>query len=239
MVYRYAMLMMQYYQIVGFMKKLPKYKTFIFDWDGTVNQLNVLYKLNRTMNPYWLYRKSLSFNNSGPKKPSNSEIKLLMHKAYIRERDSLREEENLILAKMVDFLHMFVKPRLSYGAKAVLNSLKNKGVYIAVFSDGSVDRVIREARYLRVYKYIDVILSAQSIHKIKPDPTGVGVILAVSGSKPKSTLMVGDMCDDIMTAKNARIDSCAVCSGISSIERLKMCKPNYLFKNMEELKRYI
>ncbi len=218
------------------MERLPRYKTFILDWDGTINQLNVLYKLNRTMNPYWLYRKSHSFG-SPVSKPSNSEIRMLMHKAYVRERDSLREEENLILARMVDFLHMFVRPRLSYGAGSLLRTLKRRGVYVAVFSDGNVDRVIREARYLRVYNYIDAILSAQSIHKLKPNPVGVSVLLAVSGSKAKDTIMVGDMCDDIITARNARVDSCAVCSGISSTERLRMCRPDYIFKNMEELRR--
>lgn len=217
------------------MKNISSYDTFILDWDGTISRLNILYKMNRRLNPYWLYKKSISFKDS--KSINKSELRKMLHKVYVKGETSLRDEENLILAKTLDTLHIFAKPCLNYGAKAFLELLDKKHKNIALLTDGKINRVIRETEILKVSNYFDVMLSAQTVGKLKPNPSGVNVILNVMDEKTTNTIMIGDTPDDILAAKNAGIASCAVAAGLSSIHTLKRFDPDYLFDNMEQLKR--
>jgi len=190
------------------MKRISDYNTFVLDWDGTISRLNILYKLNRRLNPYWLYKKSVSFKD--PKSINKSELKKMLHKVYVKGEIALRDEENLILAKTLDTLHIFAKPSLNYGAKAFLEVLSKKHKNIALLTDGKINRVIREIKILKVYNYFDVMLSAQTVGKLKPNPTGVNVILNVLNVKKTDSIMIGDTPDDILAAKNSVIASCAV-----------------------------
>lgn len=216
------------------MKSISNYKTFVLDWDGTISRLNILYRMNRRLNPYWLYKKSVSFRDT--KAVDKSEIRKMLHKVYVKGEISLRDEENLILAKTLDMLHIFAKPCLNYGAKAFLEVLSKKHKNIALLTDGKINRVIRETEILKVYNYFDVMLSAQTVGKLKPNPTGVNVILNVLKVKKTDSIMIGDTPDDILAAKNAGIASCAVAAGLSNMRTLKRFEPDYSFDNMKQLK---
>ncbi len=213
--------------------RLSDFDTIIFDWDGTLNKLSILYMLNRLANPVMLYRKYSSFKNERREKLDHKKLNF-----YARS-GKFREEENRLLVGIIDLLHRFSKPKASDGAADVLMQLHNNGKYIAVFTDGKIERVIREAEKLGLLKYIDLIISAQSIGRLKPDPAGIKAIIKISKSKRESCLMVGDMYDDILAAKRAEISVCAVGGGFSSIAYLRDKMPDFLLDGIRDIPRYM
>ena len=110
---------------------------------------------------------------------------------------------------------------------------------IAVMSNGRSQRLIKEFQYLGITDYFDSVVSGRHIHEIKPNPTGVKAILKEFKADPKRTVYIGDMVDDIITAKLANVRSCAVANGFDSYHELKSAKPDYIFRSIEELNRAI
>lgn len=216
------------------MGRLSSFDTFIFDWDGTISRLGIVYLLNRRFNPYWLYRKMRSFRGSTVPR-GRERIREYRDSVYRREMYAIRNRGNLMMVRMIDILHRFSNPKLNYGAGEVLRRLSRNGKRIAVFTDGNIGRVLREAEELGVDRYIDVMLSAQSIHRLKPDPLGLRILVNELGSDKRRTIVIGDTYDDILSAKRAGIRSCAVATGLSSLESLNSRDPDYLFRNFHEL----
>jgi len=213
------------------MMKLSRiYDTFIFDWDGTLRKMSILYRLNTIINPSWRYKKARA---KGGLKSRTAKEGL---KNYTKGSFRARELKNDIMVPFIDLYMLFSKPVLNYAAKEVLEELDRKGLKIALFTDGSSYRVFREVNHLHIDKYFDTVLSAQSIGKLKPDPLGLEIIISALRSKKSKTVYVGDMVDDILAAKEAGIDSCSVATGLSSFQELAEYKPNYTFYNMEEIK---
>ena len=96
--------------------------------------------------------------------------------------------------------------------------------------------MLSELSYLKIADYFDVIVSANDIKAMKPNPTGIKAILHFFKAKPGSAIYIGDMVDDIITAKLAKVTSCAVADGFDSHHKLKSIKPDYLFDGIESLK---
>ena len=80
-----------------------------------------------------------------------------------------------------------------------------------------------------------MILSSELVHAYKPSPKGIMLMAKELGFKVGECLYVGDMASDVMTAKFAGMDSCAVGGGLDPYNELKEANPTYLFKNTFEL----
>jgi phosphoglycolate phosphatase-like HAD superfamily hydrolase len=83
----------------------------------------------------------------------------------------------------------------------------------------------------------DIVVSAKDIGAIKPSPEGLMLIINNFGTKPRRTVYIGDMVDDIIAADLARVSSCGVACGFDSEHTLRSSNPNYLFKDMEHIFR--
>jgi phosphoglycolate phosphatase len=92
---------------------------------------------------------------------------------------------------------------------------------------------------LKAISYFDVIVTADDVQRPKPDPECVNYILEALGCSRDVAIMVGDTRTDIMTGKNAGIATCAVTYGIGTLEELKMCEPDFIVKNILELKKIV
>jgi len=206
------------------------YDTFIFDWDGTLRKMSVLYYLNTILNPTYRYKKAKA--KSGLKFISSVQAP----KSHTKSSLEARELKNDIMVPLIDLYMLFSKPVLNYAAKEVLDVLDRKRLKIALFTDGSNYRVLKEINRLHIDKYFDTVLSAQSVGRLKPDPLGLKIIVSALKSKKSKTIYIGDMVDDVLAAKEAGIDSCSVAMGLSPFQELARYKPNYIFYNMEELK---
>ena len=200
---------------------MDRYKLFIFDWDGTLSTSTSIVRVSRFVK-------------------SRYNIKNIEHTKELYKVDAIKEINsqvrlNRAYAFIYDIYSRFSKPKLKDGAEDLLRLLKKKGKKVAIFSDSNRHRLFIETRKLGVTKYVDFILSADSIKKFKPNPTGLIAIANRFKLNRKQCLYVGDMASDIYTAKFAGMDSCAVCDGIDPEELLKMIKPVYIAKSIRKI----
>ncbi|MGH2638301.1 MAG: HAD family hydrolase [Rhabdochlamydiaceae bacterium] len=205
---------------------LKKYDAFVFDWDGTLNNLRFTVWLNEKL------KRALGIWNR------DSSIKKISIKDHDLKRKMAADGiENDIAVPFVDLLMLFSKPRLHNDTKELLETLKRHKKRIAIFSNGRSSRLVRELTYAGIVDYFDVIVSAMEIKAMKPNPTGLKVIVKTLGVRPGRTLYIGDMTDDIIVAKLSKVGSCAVANGLDSRHSLKSMRPDYIFNNVEGLKR--
>ncbi|MDE1834632.1 MAG: HAD-IA family hydrolase [Candidatus Micrarchaeota archaeon] len=150
----------------------------------------------------------------------------------------LREEEEA--SRFYDFVYTiyskFYTPWLKDGVLDLFKALRKKGKKIAIFSDSNRYRLFIEARKLGILDKVDFVLSADSIKRYKPNPTGLMAIADKFGMRKRDCLYIGDMVVDIYTARFAGIDSCAVTDGIDPYDLLKSVNPKYISKNLLSIK---
>ena len=191
-----------------------RYDLFIFDWDGTLS----------TTTPIVIFARLL--------KPRYSVAHIEQHEgSYMHESIAeLRAQEEI--NKLYDFAYslysVLYRPRLKNGAMETLESLKSRGKRIAVFSDSNRYRLHIEADRLGVAKYADMVLSADSIKKFKPNPAGLRAIMKRFRISSKRCIYIGDMAVDVFTARFAGIASCVVRDGVDPYATLKSARPDYI-----------
>jgi phosphoglycolate phosphatase len=202
-----------------------KFDVFIFDWDGTLNDLRMITWVNEAT------KRALGlWNRDSAIKDFQSMNYNLRHKIEVRE-----EYKNGIMAILADVLMVFSKPVLHKSTMKLLKELKSRGKKIAILSNERGYRLMMEISYLNIGDYFDVIVSAKHIKALKPNPTGLKAIMHTLKIKPDRAVFVGDMVDDILAAKLAGVSSCAVADGFDSHHKLKSMKPDYIFNGIEGL----
>ena len=208
---------------------LKEFDVFIFDWDGTLATLGPIYALNEKFSPLWKYKKK--------KYSETREIKKMNYNIKTRIRE--RKIEGKLFARFVDLYFAVARPRLQRDSRSMLELLKKKGKTVCLFTNGATWRIEKELTALGLKDFFEIIISAQEIKAIKPNPIGLNIIIKELRAERERTLYTGDMVDDIMMAKYAKVHSCAIADGFSSYEKLKATKPDYLFRTMEEFKRFL
>ena len=206
---------------------IDRYKLFIFDFDGTLSTSTFLARMTR----HFKKRYNLKY--------------VQMHAAEymngIRNPQHTREDRDDIYSHLYDLYAYVFRPRLMDDAISLLDYLRSKRKKVAVFSDANFYRLMNEARMLDITDHVDMILSAQSIKYFKPNPAGIQLLAEKFGVPTSKCLYIGDMATDVLTARFAGMDSCAVYAGVDSYNRVKQVNPKYLFKDlpafMEGLKR--
>ncbi|MGA3020704.1 MAG: HAD hydrolase-like protein [Candidatus Micrarchaeales archaeon] len=203
------------------MQILSKYDLFIFDWDHTLTTSTILVSIIHTLN-----------KNYGK----------LNKKSYEKEYDPRNAIRNIRISEDVsrfysffdDIYFLLFRPKLKENSLALLDLLRRKHKKIAIFSDSKTYRLVKETRELGVIKYLDCAISAESIDRYKPDPSGLFLISDKLRIPRGRSVYIGDMASDMLTAKFAGMESCAVSDGVDSEALLKDTKPTYLFRNLRE-----
>lgn len=198
---------------------MPKYDLFIFDWDHTLTTSTLAVTL---LYLFGAKRKKASIERMRSRKTSE----------FSARNVTITEDVSRVYSMFDDVYGLVFRPRLKPDAMRVLELLKRKGKKVAIFSDSKAYRLLKETEQLGVLKYVNIALSAESIGYFKPDPTGLLVLLDRYRVPKRRALYVGDMASDVLTAKLAGLDSCAVADGIDSFDRLKAEKPDYLFAEL-------
>ena len=207
-------------------RRISDYRLFIFDWDGTLNSMRLTLRINEAV------KRSLHMWNR------DSDIKDVSKMDYDMKKRLEREvRKNNMQTFIFDILLNFSSPTLHNDTVKLLKRLRQDGKKIALFSNGRSARVVKELKYFGITGYFDMIVSARDIHALKPNPTGLKAITDSMKIRPYESLYIGDMVDDIITAKLANVHSCAVADGFDSYHILKSARPDHIFKSIEEMLR--
>ncbi len=201
---------------------LGDYKLFIFDWDGTLSTSTLLVRLSRILQR----RYSLGYIKAHFKDYESQSLKDV----------EVTEEVDRVYARLYDIYSHFSRPGLQPGAVELLKELRRRKRKIAVFSDSTRYRLGKEVRMLGLARYVDLILSADSIERYKPNPQGLIVLAQRFKTRKSETLYIGDMASDILTARFAKVDICSVGNGVDPYILLKELQPDYLFRNLVEMR---
>lgn len=204
---------------------LKNYDLFIFDWDGTLSEMQAVLRANE-----WLKRRILTWNKAARIKEMESR-----KKAELGREIRIEETKNELLAGLFEILAVFYRPRLHRNVTELLALLKRRHKKVAVLSNGNGSRISSELEKMKIRKYFDIIVSAKDIGAIKPDPRGVELITRKLGIRPSRTLYLGDMIDDVLTADLAGVASCAISDGFDSHAKLKSSGPKHIFRSIEEM----
>jgi phosphoglycolate phosphatase-like HAD superfamily hydrolase len=209
------------------LKKLHDFDLFVFDWDGTLTELKIIRTLDQKYGPYWFYKKLRYGRNKNRARINN--ISNIQKKSIF-----FNECKEQIISFFADIYLTLFRPKLHNDVGLLLTTLKSKGKKIALFTNGTEWRIVKELNFFRMKNTFDMILSAQKIKVIKPDPTGLNIIIKKFKIPKKKVLYIGDMVDDIIMAKSANVSSCALGGGFDNEYILKNSNPDFYFKSIKE-----
>ncbi len=202
---------------------LDRYDLFIFDWDGTLTEIKLMNRVNERLNFLWL------------KKKERSKRAALYNRRQVARLEAKEAKEIKEYKSLIDVLMLLARPKLQPYTVETLKLLKKGGKRVVLFSNGAYWRVAKEAKNLGVMGYFDFLLSGQDIEYVKPHPLGLNIILQKEKVRGKKALYIGDMADDVLTARLAHIDCAAVYCGFDTARALASEKPRYLFKDIRGL----
>jgi HAD superfamily hydrolase (TIGR01549 family) len=202
---------------------LEKYKLFIFDWDGTLSTSTALVRATRFLER----RYDIGYIRKNRKRfeiRTVSELKA-------------QERKNELFAFAYSIYSIFAKVKLKENALETVKFLKKRRKKIAVFSDSKKERIFIEMRELGMLDYVDFVLSADSIKRYKPNPTGLLLIAKKFNVRKGDVIYIGDMAADIFTARFAKIAACGIANGVDPDFLIKEAEPDYLFGNLASFLR--
>ncbi len=119
-------------------------------------------------------------------------------------------------------------------AKKTLGKLKDQGILLGAVSNRTKDSLHRSLKLTTIFDYFDVIVSADDIVNPKPHQEHLLAALKKLKVEPGNSYMVGDMEQDILVGKNARVKTIGVTYGFLGKDIAKH-KPDYLINDIEEL----
>lgn len=213
-----------------------KITTVLFDFDGTLIQLNLdfpkLYqeayslieRYGVDISPYQdLFLIELEEAITASLQRNNPEKARRFQK---ETREFLRKRE-IMAAKEAE-----VVP----GACQTLKRLKERGIRI-----GIVTRNCKEAVEIGLGKndfVYDLLLTRDDIRPVKPEPHSLERALKILKSRPEETIMIGDHPIDIKAGKKVGVKTIAVLSGKKRKEDFKELKPDLIIPAVSNLLEY-
>jgi putative hydrolase of the HAD superfamily len=118
----------------------------------------------------------------------------------------------------------------------IIRTLNNKGLKIAIVSDGTTNEQIETLTNLGVVKFFDVIVISEEYNLEKPDPILFEHALFQMGVKPKESLMVGDdPIRDIEGAKKLGIYTIITTQYSTRLNQKKRIKADFKIENLKEV----
>lgn len=194
-------------------------KLFVFDLDGTL------------VDAYRAIRESLNFTLKllGYEKVSMPKVKktvgrgdVLFIKTFFPRAD-VDKALRLYRSHHKKSLRRYTK--LLPFTKSTLAMLKRKKRYTAVASNRPTLFTNIILKKLGLMRYIDYVLCADRVRKIKPHPRILLTLIERCGVTKEETVFVGDMDIDLLTAKRANVESVFIKGGSTPLGEIRKKYP--------------
>lgn len=125
----------------------------------------------------------------------------------------------------------------------VLEELKNRGVKMALHTTSNRNLLYPAINNLDFEKYFEIILTKDDVKNPKPDPEVIEKELEYLGAKKEYCLIVGDSDKDIITGKNAGVDTCLFYPKVNEKfyrkEFLEKDNPTFIIYDLSELLKIV
>lgn len=213
------------------------YKLVIFDLDGTL--LDTIEDLANACN-YALKQCGLDIYEVNRYKRFVGDGRIKLIERIIPESIKSEELFNKVLALYDEYYleHMVDMTKPYSGICDLLEYLKSKGIKLAVVSNKP-----HEFAYEIVKKYFEDIFDEAYGHrlefKVKPDPAALIDIMERNNIDKKDCIYIGDSNVDIVTAKNAGVESVGVSWGFRGREELEEAGATFVVDTINDLKNIL
>ncbi len=209
------------------------YSTLVFDLDGTL--INTLDDLASAGN-YAL--RTLGYPVHKPQDyrlmvgNGISSLVSKMMPADKQDKNSLQKAYNLFVAYYSS--HATDQTAPYPGICDLLQNLKEQGHSLAVLSNKNHSHTQNLVSHY-FGSIFDAVVGLREPYRPKPDPGSLLSLLEQFSTAPSSALFCGDSSVDILTAKAAKLDSCAVLWGFRNQDELQADEPNYFVNSADEI----
>lgn len=199
---------------------MAEVKAVIFDLDGTI--LDTVESIGTTLNRV-LEENGLKTHEMNDYKVFAGDGQIELIKRALRASG---DEELSNFQKVVDrYIELFetgctynVKPY--EGMMELLNSLKERNIKIAVFSNKQHNNVVSIINEVFGQNYCDMVLGQREDHDRKPCGKGIEIILNEIDIEPENCIYVGDTGTDMKTGKNYGLYTIGVTWGFRKVSEL-------------------
>lgn len=213
-----------------------KYKTFIFDLDGTL--LNTLDDLAESVN--------YAMKQCGFPKRTLDEIrrfvgngvKKLIERALPEGMDEAEFNKALGEFKKHYSQNSRNKTAPYEGIMELLHTLKDCGCNLAIVSN-KVDFAVKDLRDEFFSDVIDVAIGDSDATRTKPEPDMVYKVIDELGADRDSCVYIGDSDVDIITAKNSGMDCISVSWGFRSRSELESNGAEMIADKPEDILKFV
>ncbi len=213
-----------------------RYKTVIFDMDGTIldTSIDLMNSVNFAISEFGYKPISLAETKKNLGFGSSELIRLSMDE---NENPDIIEKAHFIFKKHYA-IHAKDNTKPYPGIIDLLETLKRSKVNIAVVSNKPDDRVkeLVEVYFKDMFDY--AIGQKESILK-KPAPDMLDMAINFFKAKKEDVLYIGDSEIDIMTATNAQVDNISVDWGFRSKEELVKANASNIVDSVVKIKEII
>ncbi|MHA1338968.1 MAG: HAD family hydrolase [Promethearchaeota archaeon] len=230
---------------------IDNYKLIIFDMDGVIlNIFNAIQQsLKDTLEKYKINIESEKYLGEIAllieKLQAIPIPKIILNTKELITIDFLADKTVLQILRVAAYMYSQFKnykenAEIYDGADRLIKYLTQKGKKLAMLSNNPRISVIESLEKFGLDKYFDLILGANDVGKLKPEPDGLIKIMKELGiSNPKKVLFIGDMKTDIQAAKAATVHVAAIASGLNKKEELLSENPNFIFDDLKQFAKAI
>lgn len=209
-------------------------KLIIFDVDGTVwdSEKDVFLAFNHTL------KENVGFEITKEQfqQLAGMPLEIMFEKVLPEDKKDLSKEYEKAYKKYyIDEEHYTDATTLFDGVKETIDAFRKEGFYMAVASS-KPKRILNKMVAVFDLKGFSYILGTEeSNFKHKPDPEIVNYIMGKLNISKEDAVIIGDSKSDIITGKNAGIDTIAVTYGYDKRENLENANPTYIIDKFNKL----
>lgn len=155
---------------------------------------------------------------------------------YTSNQDEINEVVQFYRTYSDDIIEQGLK---SYpGAVEIMTFLKKKNVKIGVVTSKMRHVATHHLKLTGLVDFIDGLVGYEDVTEHKPSPEPILKALQLFGTKPQSTIYIGDHENDIISAKKAGILTCAVTYS-QRLKEMLSYNPDYAIDELIHIKDII
>lgn len=215
-----------------------KKKLLIFDVDGTIwdSENDVFLAFNHTLK----LLAGFEITKEEFQKLAGLPLETMFEMVLPENKKLLSDEYGKTYRRYyIDEEHFADTTVLFNGVKDIIEKFRNNGFYMAVASS-KPKRILDKMISKFGIEGIELVVgTGESNFKHKPDPEIVNYIINKLHVTKEDSVIIGDSKSDILTGKNAGIDTIAVTYGYDNKENLISANPTYIIDDFNKLSEII
>ncbi|MCP8309319.1 MAG: HAD family hydrolase [archaeon] len=208
-------------------------KAVIFDLDGTLVKFALDFIRARKEAIEEIRRRGINTEDLSESLSLYSMLKLIKERTDVKIFSDLEKSLWDIIEKIE--LEAANKTEVQPNALQTLIKIKNLGLKLAIVTNNGRKATSVVIKRFGLDDFFDVIVTREDSKELKPDGGSIKRAIEILGIDAKEAIYVGDGIIDILAAKEAKVTSVAMPTGVSNIKNLVEAKPDYLIGSLKDI----